>query len=186
MFLLTIYLPCLLHMFPYSYWALICLAILPTYTAFMISVRQASDLPPASFRFPVTRDTLALGYILPAVGRIRDFHPLKHAPAGRTTKNRGLIQAPGQMAYMDVYGSSTSSCIGAQQKTAVRPGHITCPGVQHSTTPHTVFGLCIESVIHVCASFTLIDVIISPFTYCVNRFLKKFSSCSIRSVSGVP
>ena len=89
------------------------------------------------------------------------------------TKNRGLIQAPGQMAYMDVYGSSTSSCIGAQQKTAVRPGHITCPGVQHSTTPHTVFGLCIESVIHVCASFTLIDVIISPFTYCVNRFLKK-------------
>lgn len=50
----------------------------------MISVRQAGDLPPASFRFPVTRDTLALGYILPAVGRIRDFYPLKHAPAGRT------------------------------------------------------------------------------------------------------
>ena len=25
-------------------------------------------------------------YILPAVGRIRDFHPLKHAPAGRTYK----------------------------------------------------------------------------------------------------
>jgi len=52
----------------------------------MISVRQASDLPPASFRFPVTRDALALGYILPAVGRIKDFHPLKHAPAGRTEK----------------------------------------------------------------------------------------------------
>ena len=32
---------------------------LPTYSAFMISVRQAGDLPPASFRFPVTRDTLA-------------------------------------------------------------------------------------------------------------------------------
>lgn len=86
MFLLTIYLPWLLNMFPYSYWALTCLAILPTYSAFMISVRQASDLPPASFRFPVTWDTLALGYILPAVGRIRDFHPLKHAPAGRTKK----------------------------------------------------------------------------------------------------
>jgi len=52
----------------------------------MISVRQASDLPPASFRFPVTQDTLALGYILPAVGRIGDFHPLKHAPAGRTNE----------------------------------------------------------------------------------------------------
>ena len=87
MFLLTIYLPWLLNMLPYSYWALTCNAALPTYSAFMISVRQASDLPPASFRFPVTRDTLALGYILPAVGRIRDFHPLKHAPAGRTSKN---------------------------------------------------------------------------------------------------
>ncbi len=86
MFLLTIYLPWLLNMLPYSYWALTCLAVLPTYSAFMISVRQASDLPPASFRFPVTQDTLALGYILPAVGRIGDFHPLKHAPAGRTKK----------------------------------------------------------------------------------------------------
>lgn len=86
MFLLTIYLPWLLNMLPYSYWALTCDAALPTYSAFMISVRQASDLPPASFRFPVTRDTLALGYILPAVGRIRDFHPLKLAPTGRTSK----------------------------------------------------------------------------------------------------
>ena len=88
MFLLTIYLPWLLHMFPYSFWALTCIAVLPTYAAFMISVRQASDLPPASFRFPVTRDTLAFGYILPAVGRIGDFHPLKHAPAGRTDYKR--------------------------------------------------------------------------------------------------
>lgn len=90
MFLLTIYLPWLLNMLPYSYWALTCLAVLPTYSAFMISVRQASDLPPASFRFPVTQDTLALGYILPAVGRIGDFHPLKHAPAGRTKSNDSI------------------------------------------------------------------------------------------------
>ena len=86
MFLLTIYLPWLLYMLPYSYWASACRAALPAYTAFMISVRQASDLPPASFGFSVARDTLALGYILPAVGRIGDFHPLKHAPAGRTIK----------------------------------------------------------------------------------------------------
>ena len=93
MFLLTIYPPCLLNMLPYSYWASTCLAALPTYLAFMISVRQASDLPPASFRFPVTRDTLALGYILPAVGRIRDSHPLKHAPAGCTNEhnNKALL-----------------------------------------------------------------------------------------------
>jgi len=56
----------------------------------MISVRQAGDLPPASFRFPVIRDTLALGYILPAVGRIWVFHPLKHAPAGRTIKKHRI------------------------------------------------------------------------------------------------
>lgn len=62
-----------LNMFPYSYWASTCLAALPTYSAFMISVRQAGDLPPASFRFPVARGTLALGYILPAVGRIVDW-----------------------------------------------------------------------------------------------------------------
>ena len=54
----------------------------------MISVRQVSDLPPASFRFSVTQDTLAFGCNLPAVGRFRDFHPLEYAPAGRT-KNFG-------------------------------------------------------------------------------------------------
>ena len=31
-------------------------------------------------------DTLAFGYILPTAGRIRDFHPLERAPAGRTIK----------------------------------------------------------------------------------------------------
>ena len=76
----------LLYMFPYSYWASVCTATSPTYSAFMNSVRQASDLPPAPFKFPVTRDTLAFGYILPAVGRIGDIHPLKHTPVGRTAK----------------------------------------------------------------------------------------------------
>ena len=90
MFLLTIYLPWLLNMLPYSYWALTYSAILPTYSAFMISVRQASDLPPASFRFPVTQDPLALGYILPAVGRIRDFHPL---PLGAPKTPQGSCPA---------------------------------------------------------------------------------------------
>ncbi|MBE7004854.1 MAG: hypothetical protein E7425_11385 [Ruminococcaceae bacterium] len=57
---------------------------------YMISVRQVRGLPPASFRFPVAGDTLALGYILPAAGRIRDFHPVERAPAGRTIKGVGL------------------------------------------------------------------------------------------------
>ena len=37
-------------------------------------------------------DTLALSYILPATGRIRDLHPLEHAPAGRTTKEDGTFR----------------------------------------------------------------------------------------------
>jgi len=34
-------------------------------------------LPPASFRFRLAADTLALGCALPAAGRARDFHPLE-------------------------------------------------------------------------------------------------------------
>ena len=75
-------------MIPCSYWASACVAVLPSYTTFMISVRQVKVLPPASFRFHLTMDTLALGYSLPATGRLRDFHPLEYAPAGRTTKSR--------------------------------------------------------------------------------------------------
>ena len=52
----------------------------------MIPIRQAKVLPPTSFRFPVTRNTLAFGYILPTAGLIRSLHPLERAPAGRTTK----------------------------------------------------------------------------------------------------
>ena len=44
---------------------------------------------PASFRFHLTMDTLAFGYILPTTGRIRDFHPLETC-AARRTKNRSI------------------------------------------------------------------------------------------------
>ena len=60
-------------------------------TLYEISVRQTRDLPvvslfphPASFRFHLTVDTLAFGYILPTTGRIRDFNPLETCAAGRT------------------------------------------------------------------------------------------------------
>ena len=43
---------------------------------------------PASFRFVVTNNTLALGYVLPTTGRIWDFHPLETC-AARRTKNVG-------------------------------------------------------------------------------------------------
>jgi len=50
----------------------------------VISVRQTGGLPQASFRFHLTMDTLASSYTLPATGRVRDFHPLDCAHAGRT------------------------------------------------------------------------------------------------------
>ena len=39
---------------------------------------------PASFRFHLTMNTLAFGYILPTTGRIRDFHSLETCAARRT------------------------------------------------------------------------------------------------------
>ncbi|RHP55544.1 hypothetical protein DWZ27_11470 [Ruminococcus sp. AF31-16BH] len=60
-------------------------------TLYEISVRQTRDLPvvslfphPASFRFHLTMDTLAFGYILPTTGWIRDFNPLETCATGRT------------------------------------------------------------------------------------------------------
>ena len=41
---------------------------------------------PASFRFRLTMDTLAFGYLLPATGRIRVFHPLETCAVGRINK----------------------------------------------------------------------------------------------------
>ena len=81
-------------MIPCSYWALTCCAALPSCkTLYVISVRQTRDLPvvslfphPASFRFHLTMDTLAFGYILPTTRRIRDLHPLEPCAAGRTHK----------------------------------------------------------------------------------------------------
>ena len=64
----------------------LCSSLTLAYNLYMISVRRARVLPPASFRFPVARDTLAFGYILPTAGRIRVFHPLERTHAGRTTK----------------------------------------------------------------------------------------------------
>jgi hypothetical protein len=57
---------------------------------YMVSVRQARGLPPTSFRFPVTRDTLAFGYILPTAGWIRDFHPLELCHARHTQKKAAV------------------------------------------------------------------------------------------------
>ena len=89
------------YMIPCSYRASACKAVLPSCMAFyVISVRQTGDLPvvslfphPASFRFHLTMDTLAFGYILPTTGRIRDFNPLETCAARRTTQKHPCMDA---------------------------------------------------------------------------------------------
>ena len=59
----------------------------PVYSAlYVVSVRQTRDLPPTSFRFHLTVDTLVLSYVLGTITRTWDFHPLDCAHAGRTKK----------------------------------------------------------------------------------------------------
>jgi hypothetical protein len=41
-------------------------------------------LPPAFFRFLLAKDTLALGYVLGAITRTWDFHPLENAHTEHT------------------------------------------------------------------------------------------------------
>lgn len=61
-------------------------SLTPAYSLYTISVRQTRVLPPPSFGFHLAMDTLGFGCILPTAGRIRDFHPLERALAGRTMK----------------------------------------------------------------------------------------------------
>ena len=99
-FFLSIHLPHLSRRIPCSYWALTWVAVLPScITLYEISVRQTRDLPvvslfphPASFRFHLTMDTLAFGYILPTTGRIRDFNPLETCAARRTAHKKRMQQ----------------------------------------------------------------------------------------------
>ena len=122
-------------MIPCSYWASVCLATLPSYIAlYVISVRQTRDLPmvslfphPASFRFHLTMDTLAFGYILPTTGRIPDLHRLETCAAGRTKKSTGFritetcafflihnILHKMQISYSSSAGASSVSSTGAK------------------------------------------------------------------------
>ena len=99
-FFLSIHLPHLPYMILCSYWALTCYAVLPSCIAWCdfcsSDQRFAHGLVcsphPASFRFHLTMDTLAFGYILPTTGRIPDLHRLETCAARRTYKNRAPSQ----------------------------------------------------------------------------------------------
>lgn len=60
---------------------------------------------------PPHDDALAIGCTLPTAGRVRDFHPLERAPAGRTqSSRRKAIISPSDLShhrtYRSVYGGS--------------------------------------------------------------------------------
>ena len=81
--------PHLRRIFPYRYRTLKILASSSRRAAsYAISVRQASDLPAASFRSHLAMDTLAVRLTVPPVGSVGDFHPRVSAP-GRAHKNKG-------------------------------------------------------------------------------------------------
>ena len=67
--------------FPYRYRTLKTFAFSSSlHASYAISVRRASALPAASFRFHLTMDTLAVRLTVPPVGSVGDFHSLVSAP----------------------------------------------------------------------------------------------------------
>ena len=65
-------------------------ALSPTIASYAVPVRQARGLPPTSFRFRLTTNTLVFGYVFPATGQTPVFHRLETCAAGRTTIEKGL------------------------------------------------------------------------------------------------
>src|SRR5712692_6080204 len=67
--------------FPYRYWTLKILAFSSSlHASYAVSVRRASVLPAASFRFHLAADPLAVQLTIPPVGFVGDFHSLVRAP----------------------------------------------------------------------------------------------------------
>ncbi len=67
--------------FPYRYRTLSLLALSSSlHASYAISVRRASALPAASFRFHLAMDTLAVRLTIPPVGFVGDFHSQLSAP----------------------------------------------------------------------------------------------------------
>src|SRR6267378_556935 len=75
--------------FPYRYWTLKIIASSSSlHASYAISVRRASALPAASFRFHLTMDTLAVQLTIPPVGFVGDFHSQVSAPCRAHNKKR--------------------------------------------------------------------------------------------------
>src|SRR5690606_3425157 len=93
------------------------MAFSPTAAAsYAISVRRASALPAASFRFHLAVDTLAVRLIVPLTGPIVDFHHQVIRPPPRVPKQRR--QGATRHAWRTVQRASRKA----------RPGLMTNPG----------------------------------------------------------
>jgi hypothetical protein len=81
--------------FPYRYRTLKILASSSSlHASYAISVRQASALPAASFRFHLAMDTLAVQLTIPPVGFVGDFHSLVRAPCRAHQKKGEPLGSP--------------------------------------------------------------------------------------------
>src|SRR5216683_7445323 len=81
--------------FPYRYWTLKILAFSSSlHASYAVSVRRASVLPAASFRFHLAMDTLAVRLTIPPVGFVGDFHSQVSAPCRAHKERRAPAAAP--------------------------------------------------------------------------------------------
>ena len=74
---------------------------------YAISVRQASVLPAASFRFHLAMDTLAVRLTVPLAGSVRDFHSQVSAPCRAHTEKAPRRFPAGRFFYvLETYNPS--------------------------------------------------------------------------------
>src|ERR1700704_6232603 len=93
--------------FPYRYWTLSLLALSSSlHASYAISVRRASVLPAASFRFHLAMDTLAVRLTIPPVGFVGDFHSLVRAScrAHKVKEQRGTWKPRRPSRQARLYG----------------------------------------------------------------------------------
>jgi hypothetical protein len=85
--------------FLYRYWTLSSLAISSnSHASYAVSVRRASALPTASFRFHLAMDTLAVQLTIPPVGFVGDFHSQVSAPCRAHQPKRAAHASDPSMA----------------------------------------------------------------------------------------
>ena len=113
---------------------------------------------PASFRFHLTMDTLAFGYILPTTGQIRDLHPLEMCAAGRTNQNRA---GGGNQPSPALFWSKHIILLVCFNSQSVISQSLTCQQHADCDLPHVSGGYRFLSARH-CRSFSCLQFISPP------------------------